>query len=90
MQSRLMPVTSYVIEGLKYIYRPNYIEKKYFGGKVMEGVLVPTNPLLNMPLTARVTFQKSHRFSANFPSAASQIFFGDGGGLGLYCLLLSV
>ena len=22
----------------------------------MEGVLVPTNPLLNMPLTARVTF----------------------------------
>jgi len=23
----------------------------------MEGVLIPTNPLLNMPLTARVTFQ---------------------------------
>ena len=28
----------------------------FFFGKVMEGVLVPTNPLLNMPLTARVTF----------------------------------
>ena len=51
-----MPVTSYVTEGLE-VYRLNYIEKKYFVSKVTERVLIPTNPLLNMPLMARETFE---------------------------------